>query len=125
MILLLDAHALVWWLAGAATLAPDARAAIGDPTNDVMVSAATVWELAIKRKKGKIAIESDLTTVVEAAGFDSLPVTSVDAERASALPAHHGDPFDRMLIAQAQRLRASVVTRDQAFVAYDVDILAA
>src|SRR4051812_17656679 len=125
MILLLDAHALVWWLSDDSTLASGARRAIADPDNDVLVSAATVWELAIKRAKGKIKLEPDLTGAVEAAGFASLPVSSADAERASELPAHHHDPFDRMLIAQAQRLRATLVSRDAQFSAYEVDVLTA
>ena len=125
MILLLDAHALVWWLADDRSLEPGARAAIRDPGNDIVVSAATIWELALKRAKGKIELPIDLTTAVRQAGFSGLPVTSEDAERASDLPAHHQDPFDRMLVAQAQRLGAVVVTRDRAIAAYEVDTLPA
>jgi PIN domain nuclease of toxin-antitoxin system len=125
MILLLDAHALVWWLADDQTLDAGARAAIRDPGNDVFVSASTVWELAIKRAKGKIELPVDLTAAVQQAGFSALPVTSEDAERASGLPAHHEDPFDRMLVAQAQRLGGVVVTRDGALSAYEVDLLPA
>jgi PIN domain nuclease of toxin-antitoxin system len=125
MILLLDANALVWWLSDEATLAPAARSAIGDPDNDILVSAATVWELAIKRAKGRITIDADLTAAIEAAGFSSLPVSSRDAEDAGRLPAHHQDPFDRMLVAQAERLGAVVITRDATFVAYGVDVIRA
>ncbi len=125
MILLLDAHALVWWLTDDQTLDEGALAAIRDPGNDVVVSASTVWELAMKRAKGRIALTQDLTAAVQAAGFSGLPVTSEDAERASGLPAHHQDPFDRMLVAQAQRMRAIVVTRDRVLSAYEVDVLPA
>ena len=125
MILLLDAHALVWWLTDDPTLDQGARAAIRDPGNDVVISASTIWELAIKRTKGRIELTLDLTAAVQAAGFTGLPVTSEDAERASALPAHHQDPFDRMLVAHAQRLGAIVVTRDRALSAYEVHILQA
>ena len=125
MILLLDAHALVWWLTDDQTLDNDARAAIRDPGNDVVVSASTVWELAIKRAKGRIALTPDLTAAVQASGFSGLPVTSEDAERAGGLPAHHQDPFDRMLVAQAQRLGAVVVTRNRALSAYEVETLPA
>ena len=97
MILLLDAHAVVWWLADDVALTAGARAAISDPGNEVLVSAATVWELAIKRAKGRIALEPDLATALTAAGFSHLPVTSLDAEVAAGLPDHHADPFDRML----------------------------
>ena len=120
MILLLDAHALVWWLADDETLKGGARAAIRDPGNDVLVSAATVWELAIKRAKGRISLDADLSSAIEAAGFVNLPVTSHDAELAGSLPAHHQDPFDRTLVAQARRLGATVVSRDTALDAYGV-----
>ena len=123
MILLIDAHVLVWWLAEDQTLPPDVRSAMADPANDVIVSAATVWELAIKRAKGKIRIPSDLTVAIAAVGFSSVPVTSEDAETAAELPPHHQDPFDRLLVAQAQRVGAVLVSRDAAFDAYGVDVL--
>ena len=101
----------------------DGRRVPADPANEVIVSAATIWELAIKRSKGKIRLDADLTAVVDAAGFASLPVTSADAAAAAELPPHHQDPFDRMLVAQAHRLGAVLVSRDLAFDAYGVDIL--
>jgi PIN domain nuclease of toxin-antitoxin system len=125
MMLLLDAHALVWWLTDDPMLDEGARAAIRDAANDVVVSAATIWELAIKRAKGRIALSSDLTAAIEAAGFSGLPITPEDAERASGLPPLHQDPFDRMVVAQAQRLGAVVVTRDRALSSYEVDTLPA
>ena len=125
MILLIDAHVLVWWLADDPALSLEVRSAIADPANDVIVSAATVWELAIKRAKGKIRIPADLSAAIDAAGFTSLPVTSADAETAATLSPHHQDPFDRILVAQAHRLGAVLVSRDAAFDAYDVDILRA
>ena len=73
MILLLDAHALVWWLADAPRLSPVARGAIADPANDVVVSAATIWELAIKRSAGKITLADNLAVAIEAAGFSGVP----------------------------------------------------
>ena len=125
MILLLDAHVLVWWLADAPRLSPVARGAIADAANDVVVSAATVWELAIKRSAGKITLADDLAAAVEAAGFSGVPLTMADAEVAAALPPHHRDPFDRMLVAQALRLDATIVTRDRLLEAYGAPILAA
>ena len=125
MILLLDAHALVWWLADAPRLSPVARGAIADPANDVVVSAATIWELTIKRSAGKITLADNLAVAIEAAGFSGVPVTSVDAEVAAALPPHHRDPFDRMLVAQALRLDATIVTRDRLLEAYGAPILPA
>jgi PIN domain nuclease of toxin-antitoxin system len=123
LILLIDAHVLVWWLAEDQALPPEVRSAIADPANDVLVSSATVWELAIKRAKGKIRLPEDLSAAIDAAGFSSVPVTSEDAETAAELPAHHQDPFDRMLVAQTRRLGAVLVSRDAAFDAYGVDIL--
>ena len=125
MIFLLDAHALVWWLLDDPELSASARSAIADPANDIVVSAATVWELAIKRANGKIRLDVDLTSEIAAAGFSGLPVTLGDAEVASSLPLHHRDPFDRMLVAQAQRLDAIVVSRDPALAAYGVNALTA
>ena len=125
MILLLDGHALIWWLAGDPALTKTARSVIADPANEVLVSAATVWELAIKRATGKLEVSSDLPAAIEAAGFTGLPVTLADAEAAASLPLRHKDPFDRMLVAQAGRLDAVVVSRDQAFSKYDVHVLPA
>jgi PIN domain nuclease of toxin-antitoxin system len=125
VILLLDAHALLWWLADDPTLAEGARSAIRLPANDVLVSAASVWEIEIKRGLGKLVAPEGLVEAIEAAGFDALPITAADAERAGRLPPHHRDPFDRMLVAQAARLDATIVTRDVSFGAYDIDVLPA
>lgn len=125
MILLLDAHAVLWWLADDPLLGAPARRAIADPANDVLVSAATIWEIEIKRALGKLDAPASLVQAVEEAGFDALPMSGTDAERAGRLPAHHRDPFDRMLVAQAGRLDAVIVTRDGAFDAYDVEVLPA
>jgi PIN domain nuclease of toxin-antitoxin system len=118
MRLLLDAHALLWWLADDPTLVPDARTAIADPTNDVFVSAATVWEIALKRALGKLDAPPDLVAVLDELGFQEAPVTGADGQHAAGLDPHHRDPFDRMLVAQAVRLDASIVTRDSAFARY-------
>ncbi len=123
MILLLDAHALVWWLADTPRLSPVARGAIADAANDVVVSAATVWELAIKRSAGKITLADDPAVAIEAAGFSGVSVTMADAEVAAALPPHHRDPFDRMLVAQAQTEGLTLVTHDRLLEPYDVEIL--
>ncbi|HWH36964.1 MAG TPA: type II toxin-antitoxin system VapC family toxin [Candidatus Limnocylindrales bacterium] len=123
MILLLDAHALLWWLDDSPELDGQARATIADPLNEVLVSAATVWEIEIKRALGKLEAPLGLVDALEPAGLGSLPITLRDAEAAAYLPDHHRDPFDRMLVAQAQRLDAVVVTRDEVFSAYGVDAL--
>lgn len=125
MILLLDAHVLLWWLSGDPMLSAVARAAIAEPANESLVSAATVWELAIKQGLGKLRIDADLLTEIDRAGFTGLPVTMEDGNVAGALPLHHKDPFDRMLVAQAQRLDALIVTRDRAFSSYDINVITA
>lgn len=118
MRLLLDAHTLLWWLANDATLSAVARSLIADPANEVLVSSATIWEIAIKRELGKVAAPAGVSSILASEGFTELLVTGTDGEAAAALPAHHRDPFDRMLIAQAQRNGLTIITRDRAFAAY-------
>jgi PIN domain nuclease of toxin-antitoxin system len=123
MDLLLDSHVFLWWDSGAAELAADARHAIADAGNRVLVSAATVWEIAIKRMLGKLDFEGALSAAIEANGFGQLPILAAHAERAAGLPLHHRDPFDRMLIAQAVSEGCTLVTRDRAFEPYGVPCL--
>lgn len=125
MILLLDAHALLWWLADEPTLAGDARDAIAAPANEVLVSAATVWEIEIKRALGKLSAPDGLVDAMEASAFSTVPIVGADAERAGRLPLQHRDPFDRMLVAQALRLDAVIVSRDPAFGLYGANVLVA
>lgn len=120
MTLLLDTHVLLWWLFGDARLTPAMREAIMDPASTVVVSAVTAWEMAIKAALGKLAVPDRLAQQLDQEGFDALPVTIEDGLAAGALPRHHADPFDRMLIAQAARRRFVVVTADRRFTDYDV-----
>ena len=105
MQLLLDTHALLWWLAGDEALSAPARAAIADEDNRVLVSAASLWEITTKYRLGKlpgvITIVSDLSGAVAGQGFIGLPISLRHGQLAGALPGPHRDPFDRMLIAQA------------------------
>ncbi len=126
MRLLLDTHALLWWFAGERGLAAVARNAIADERAVVHVSAASLWEIAIKSALGKLKVDGDeLVTGIEADGFVELPIGARHAVAAGRLPPHHQDPFDRMLVAQAQVERLVVVTRDPAFSRYDVQTLPA
>lgn len=118
MRLLLDAHTLLWWLADDPELGEAARVLIEDPVNEVRVSAATVWEIALKRATGKLDAPGDLVAAIEQTGFVEAPITAADAERAGSLDPIHRDPFDRMLVAQAMRLDALIVSRDSVFVEY-------
>jgi PIN domain nuclease of toxin-antitoxin system len=125
VILLLDAHALLWWLVDDPELDPAASRSIADPANDVLVSAGTVWEVEVKRAAGRLRAPGELLDAMEDAGIATLPITGPDAVTAARLPTYHSDPFDRMLVAQAQRLEALIVSRDRAIDAYDVNILPA
>ncbi|MGY1705623.1 type II toxin-antitoxin system VapC family toxin [Geodermatophilus sp. SYSU D00697] len=123
MTLLLDTHVLLWWLADDHRLTPAMREAISDPATSVAVSAASAWEMSIKAALGKLSVPEDLADEVERHGFDVLPITVEDGLAAGALPRHHDDPFDRMLIAQAVRRRFVLVTADRRFSDYDVLVL--
>lgn len=125
MQLLLDTHALLWWLADMPELGSKAREHMAQPDHRVWVSAASVWEIEIKRALGKLRAPDDIKTAIDACAFESLPITFDHAIEAARLPPHHHDPFDRMLIAQAAVEHLVIVTRDSAFFSYDVAILAA
>jgi PIN domain nuclease of toxin-antitoxin system len=125
MNLLIDAHVLCWWIADQPELAGEARAAIADPDNIVGVSAATIWELAIKQAAGRLEFDGDFREELEANRFDILPIRLDHALAAATLPPHHSDPFDRMLVAQAQIERLTIVTRDRRIPQYGVQVLAA
>ena len=125
MHLLLDTHTLLWWLEGDPTLSTRALEAIGSPHAEVVVSPASIWEASIKRALGRLRAPADLVRWVRAEGFRELPIQMEHAELAGALPPHHADPFDRILIAQAQLESLTIVTRDPAFEAYGVPLLAA
>ncbi len=125
MRLLLDSHAFLWWLAEDAKLGAEARQAVADPSSIVHVSAATVWELSIKAALGKLDLDgADLVEEIEENAFVELPMTARHSFAAAALPRHHDDPFDRMLIAQAQIESLTIITRDASFRAYEVALLA-
>jgi PIN domain nuclease of toxin-antitoxin system len=122
--LLLDTHALLWWLADEA-LTPQARDAIADPGNLVVVSAASAWEISIKKALGKLAAPDDLEQQVQRGGLVPLPISLAHGIAAGQLPHHHEDPVDRMLIAQAFAEGLTIVTRDKRFDDYGVELLAA
>jgi len=119
--LLLDSHAYLWWLEDDSRLSAEAGRTIADPTNVVFVSAATIWELEIKRALGRLEVEdSDLVAEIAANEFGELPVRAAHAAAAARLPAHHSDPFDRMLIAQAHSEGLVCVTTNPLFEQYGV-----
>jgi len=121
--LLLDTHALIWWLNGDDQLGLLAREFIANSSNDVYVSAASVWEMSIKRQMGKLEAPIDLDSIIENLGFTKLPISLFHGEQAGNLPLHHRDPFDRMLIAQAQAEGLQILTKDEHFPAYGISLL--
>lgn len=125
MRLLLDTHTLLWWLADDSTLTLEARIAIDDEANVVAVSAATAWEISIKRTLGKLVAPYDLGAQLTANDFEPIAITVADALVAGSLPRHHDDPFDRMLVAQAQARGLKLVTRDTRLALYGIELLPA
>ncbi|MGI8948516.1 MAG: type II toxin-antitoxin system VapC family toxin [Ornithinimicrobium sp.] len=124
MSLLLDTHVFLWWLADHPRLSREARTAIGDGSARVFVSAATLWEAEIKAALGRLHPAAvDLAAEVAANGFTELAVTGRYTRTAALLPAHHTDPFDRMLVAQAQTDGLRLVTADRTLQRYDVPLL--
>jgi PIN domain nuclease of toxin-antitoxin system len=122
--LLLDTHVLLWWMAGDPRLRGSSREAIEGRENQVAISAASVWEAAIKRALGKLTLDpAEWQATAKSQGFSELPVRTEHAWFASELPRHHDDPFDRMLIAQAILEGLTVITGDRIFERYPVATL--
>ena len=123
MNLLLDTPILLWW-GEQRDLSPEAFTAIADPDNIVYVSAASTWEISIKRARGKLRVD-DAVFDLTLDDFEPLPITHADARMAGSLPDHHRDQFDRMLIAQALTHNLLLVTRDARMDLYEARILSA
>lgn len=119
MNLLLDTHALIWWLAGDPALSPRAREAIANEANPVAVSAASAMEVATKVRIGKLPdaalLAEDFEAIIAAQGFDELPIAVRHARMAGAMAISHKDPFDRLLIAQAQAEDMVLVSNEALF----------
>jgi len=116
--LLLDTRVFLWWDRADKALNTDTRALITDPTNQVFISAASIWEIATKRRLKKLDFRGSAIAAISANGFHELPILPIDAETAGALTWQHGDPFDRMLVAQARRLSCILATADATIRAY-------
>jgi PIN domain nuclease of toxin-antitoxin system len=110
--ILLDTHVFLWWLIDSPELGEQARQIITDSRNDIYVSAASTWEISIKRAIGKLTAPSDISKIIEDEGFLSLAITTYHGDQAGELPPLHRDPFDRMLIAQAQAEGLILMTND-------------
>ena len=124
MRILLDTHALLWWLAGSDRLSAVAHGAIADDANEILVSAASAWEIATKHRLGRLpgaaAVAEDVIGCLLDQGFQPLAITVADGERAGRLPGPVRDPFDRMLIAQALTLDVAMVSIEEPFDRYGV-----
>jgi PIN domain nuclease of toxin-antitoxin system len=122
--LLLDTHLVLWWMAGEASrISKRALAALGSEGDEPIVSAVSIWEAAIKRGLGKLEAPGDLLPQLEGAGVELLPITARHADLVAALPMHHRDPFDRLLVAQAKAEGLALVTDDERLRRYEVEVL--
>lgn len=122
MRLLLDTHALIWAARDPERLSDRAAVAIAAPNNEVLVSAVSGWEIAIKRALGRLRFPDPDRAMLAQLAMTELDVTLVHTAEVARLPTHHRDPFDRMLIAQAKAEGLVLVSKDRVFDAYDVDI---
>jgi PIN domain nuclease of toxin-antitoxin system len=122
--LLLDTHALLWWLDGDRRLSMKVRRAIANQSNTIFVSAASAWEITTKARLGKLPgatdVAADVAACVDSQGFVPMDITLLHAQRAGHLPGEHRDPFDRVLIAQSQMEDVALVSDDDAFDAFHV-----
>ena len=123
MSLLLDTHIILWWLADSPSLPDEVKERL-DHEPDVCISAASVWEVAIKQAIGNLTEPPDLPEVIQGCGFTELPITFTHVITAGRLPLIHRDPFDRMLVAQAQCEGLTLVSADPRCHQYDVTVLA-
>ena len=125
MRLLVDSCVLVRWLRNPGSLSPEARDAIAEPANEVFFSAASVWELGLKIRKGKLTMPLDFASTLSSDGFTALSVTVDHAVRSFTLPGIHEDPFDRLLVAQAIAEGLVLVTRDEVIREYPLAVMRA
>jgi PIN domain nuclease of toxin-antitoxin system len=116
--LLLDTHVFLWWLADDDRLKKAERESIRNPENDVYLSAASIWEIVIKQGLGRLRVPESASKAALRLGLQPLPITFEHAEATATLPPMHGDPFDRILVAQARTETLTLVSYDTAIRAY-------
>lgn len=120
----MDTHVLLWWLGNDAQLGTEARRLLRDAPH-VFVSPVSPWEIEIKRSNGKLSVPDDYAEAIAGSGFEWLSITAGHAIAAGRLPRHHGDPFDRMLVAQARAEHLSLMSADEQLREYDVALVSA
>jgi PIN domain nuclease of toxin-antitoxin system len=124
---LLDTHTFLWWCLGAEQLSPRARDMIADGRNEIFLSAASVWEIAIKAGKGRLTLPEEpghfISSRMSLHRFLALPVQISHALRVYDQPPHHADPFDRLLIAQCQMESLPLITKDEEIKQYDLEVI--
>jgi PIN domain nuclease of toxin-antitoxin system len=120
---LLDTHILLWWLTTPEALSEVEYSIIEDPNNKIFISAATIWEIAIKVSLKKLSIPNNFEKELHNLGFEILPIDFQTAWHIKNLPFHHSDPFDRLIIATAQLNNLTLLTQDKALKQYDVNVL--
>lgn len=118
MRLILDTHLILWWLANSPSLPRPAHAFIADPANTIFISAVSLWEIWLKVSLAKLRLPSDFDARLQAESFEHLPLTASQARLVASLPWHHRDPFDRMLVAQAQSEDLTLLTADERVALY-------
>lgn len=125
--LLLDTHAVFWWWTNAEKLSPLAYESISNSQNTIFLSAVSIWELSTKHRKGKLPeaepILQHLDWLIEQSGFELLAINYKHAKLSGELPQNHADPFDRMLVAQAQLENLTLISKDEALTQFDVKLL--
>jgi len=121
--LLLDTHTFLWWLADSDKLGSSARTLIIDPKNEIYVSAASAWEISIKKSLDKLQAPDGLDNIIEEEGFERLSVSFFHGEQAGSLPSIHRDPFDRMLVTQAQAEGLEILTSNSFIPRYGVKVI--
>ncbi|MGJ3241368.1 MAG: type II toxin-antitoxin system VapC family toxin [Opitutales bacterium] len=125
MNLLLDTHILIWSQGAPKFLSSEVLGLLNNPGHSVLFSHASIWELELKRAKGNLKMPNDWLARLEKNGFVQVPITLPDIQTSTRLPFFHRDPFDRLLIAQAQRLKADLVTRDHLLGQYGIRVIEA
>ncbi|MBI3680385.1 MAG: type II toxin-antitoxin system VapC family toxin [Acidobacteria bacterium] len=116
--ILIDTHLLLWWFANSLLLSEQARTLISDPESTVFVSAVSLWEIRLKESLGKLRLPPDFEERFAGESFESLPLTAAQTRQVALLPWRHRDPFDRMLVAQAQVEDLTLLTADEVLTAY-------